>query len=72
MANIATKNLHNFKTQLRGGGARPNLFEASIPSFPSGIEGASTLWNDAAEDFDSFIKQQLPAQLLLRFQFLQR
>ena len=63
MANIATKNLHNFKTQLRGGGARPNLFEASIPSFPSGIEGASTLWNDAArKDFRFLCKAaQLPA-----------
>ena len=48
MANINTKNLHNFKTQLRGGGARPNLFEASIPSFPSGVSGAGQLWNEAA------------------------
>lgn len=63
MANIATKNLHNFKTQLRGGGARPNLFEASIPSFPSGITGASTLWNDATrKDFRFLCKAaQLPA-----------
>ena len=64
MANIATKNLHNFKTQLRGGGARPNLFEeASIPSFPSGISGAGTLWNDAArKDFRFLCKAaQLPA-----------
>tara|TARA_B100000530_G_C15736364_1_gene399833 strand:+ start:76 stop:720 length:645 start_codon:yes stop_codon:yes gene_type:complete len=63
MANINTKNLHNFKTQLRGGGARPNLFEASIPSFPSGISGAGTLWNDAArKDFRFLCKAaQLPA-----------
>jgi len=63
MANIATKNLHNFKTQLRGGGARPNLFEASIPAFPSGITGASTLWNDATrKDFRFLCKAaQLPA-----------
>jgi hypothetical protein len=63
MANIATKNLHNFKTQLRGGGARPNLFEASIPSFPTGITGAATLWGDAArKDFRFLCKAaQLPA-----------
>tara|TARA_B100001758_G_scaffold247917_1_gene268511 strand:- start:5098 stop:5742 length:645 start_codon:yes stop_codon:yes gene_type:complete len=63
MANINTKNLHNFKTQLRGGGARPNLFEASIPSFPAGITGASQLWNEAArKDFRFLCKAaQLPA-----------
>ena len=63
MANIATKNLHNFKNQLRGGGARPNLFECSIPSFPSGITGAGQLWNKAAQkDFRFLCKAaQLPA-----------
>jgi len=63
MANITTKNLHNFKTQLRGGGARPNLFEASIPSFPSGISGSATLWGDTArKDFRFLCKAaQLPA-----------
>ena len=63
MANINTKNLHNFKTQLRGGGARPNLFEASIPSFPSGVTGAGQLWNEAArKDFRFLCKAaQLPA-----------
>lgn len=63
MANINTKNLNQFKNRLRGGGARPNLFEASIPSFPSGISGAGTLWNDAARrDFRFLCKAaQLPA-----------
>ena len=32
-----TKTLSQFKTRLAGGGARPNLFEVSIPSFPSSI-----------------------------------
>ena len=33
-----TKSLSAFKTRLQGGGARPNLFEVSIPSFPSAVE----------------------------------
>jgi len=32
-----TKTLSQFKSRLAGGGARPNLFEVSIPSFPSSI-----------------------------------
>ena len=32
-----TKTLSQFKSRLAGGGARPNLFEVSIPSFPSAI-----------------------------------
>jgi len=31
------KSLSQFKTKLSGGGARPNLFEVTIPSFPGGI-----------------------------------
>jgi len=36
------KTLSQFKSKLSGGGARPNLFEVSIPSFPSSIIEA---WN---------------------------
>jgi hypothetical protein len=63
MANIATKNLHNFKNTLRGGGARPNLFECSIPSFPAGISQGAQLWNATAQrDFRFLCKAaQLPA-----------
>jgi len=32
-----TKTLSQFKNRLAGGGARPNLFEVSIPSFPSAL-----------------------------------
>ena len=32
-----TKTLSQFKSRLAGGGARPNLFEVSIPSFPSSV-----------------------------------
>ncbi len=35
-----TKSLSQFKSRLAGGGARPNLFEVSIPSFPSAIVDA--------------------------------
>lgn len=31
------KGLSQFKTKLEGGGARPNLFEVTFPSFPSGV-----------------------------------
>jgi hypothetical protein len=37
------RTITNFKTALAGGGARPNLFEVSIPSFPSAA-GGSTTW----------------------------
>jgi len=37
-----TKTLTDFKSKLEGGGARSNLFEVSIPSFPNAISGA---WN---------------------------
>ena len=44
-----TKSLSAFKTRLQGGGARPNLFEVSIPSFPSAVEDS---WGsgDASEN----------------------
>jgi len=45
----ATKTLSAFKTKLSGGGARPNLFEVSIPSFPSSVLDAWT-----ADENDSF------------------
>lgn len=32
-----TKTLTQFKNRLAGGGARPNLFEVSIPAFPSAL-----------------------------------
>jgi len=35
-----TKTLSQFKSRLAGGGARPNLFEVSIPTFPSSISDA--------------------------------
>ena len=31
------KSLSQFKTKMSGGGARPNLFEVTLPSFPPGV-----------------------------------
>ena len=42
-----TKSLSDFKSRLAGGGARPNLFEVSIPSFPSAISEA---WGPGIQD----------------------
>ena len=38
------RTIGQFKERLAGGGARPNLFEVSIPSFPDAI---SSFWNSA-------------------------
>jgi len=59
------KSLSQFKSKLIGGGARPNLFEVSIPSFPSGInlgiQGDGTGQYDA-ENFTFLCKSAaLPA-----------
>ena len=58
-----TKTLSDFKSRLAGGGARPNLFEVSIPSFPSSISEA---WGPGVQDengtFNFLCKAaQLPA-----------
>jgi len=45
MANAKT--ISQFKSKLSGGGARPNLFEVTIPSFPAGITGSP--WNSSDE-----------------------
>lgn len=35
-----TKSLSQFKSRLAGGGARPNLFEVTMPAFPSAVADA--------------------------------
>jgi len=68
--NIDTKTLFNFQQRLRGGGARPNLFEASIifPSLEakSTIENADAVWSDEVQrDFKFNCKAaQLPASTI--------
>lgn len=65
MASVRT--LSSFKTALAGGGARPNLFEVSIPSFPSalttgGEDGGTDPWSPYTENFKFLCKAaQLPA-----------
>ena len=34
------RNISQFKSKLRGGGARPNLFEVAIPNFPDFVGGS--------------------------------
>ncbi len=70
MASVRT--LSSFKTQLAGGGARPNLFEVSIPSFPTALTGGTAEaaagestedpWSSYTENFKFLCKAaQLPA-----------
>lgn len=42
-----TKTLSNFKSRLAGGGARNNLFEVTLPSFPG---AASDLWGEGENE----------------------
>ena len=58
-----TKTLTNFKSRLEGGGARNNLFEVTLPSFPA---AADEFWkqgeNEANTKFSFLCKAaQLPA-----------
>ena len=64
---LETKTLFNFQQRLKGGGARPNLFEASIV-FPTldaktTIENQTAIWDDEVQkDFNFNCKAaQLPA-----------
>lgn len=65
MTAIKTKNLNAFKNQLRGGGARPNLFEVSIPAFPSSVK-TQVKWSDKANQDLRFLCKaaQLPASTI--------
>lgn len=62
-----TKTLTQFKNRLAGGGARPNLFECSIPTFPSAL--ANRVWRNGARrernNFKFLAKAaQLPASTI--------
>ena len=50
-----TKTLRDFKSKLAGGGARPNLFEVSIPTFPSAISEAWSAGDDAENGIFKFL-----------------
>jgi hypothetical protein len=43
------RTITNFKSRLAGGGARPNLFEVSIPTFPTAAVGAG--WDNESFQF---------------------
>ena len=55
MSNLRT--LSTFKSALAGGGARPNLFEVSIPSFPAAALNStpSSDWNGADQTDLNFL-----------------
>ena len=48
-----TRTLSQFKSKLAGGGARPNLFEVSIPAFPSAVDEA---WGSGDEGENGMFK----------------
>jgi hypothetical protein len=47
---MTLRTISQFKSKLQGGGARPNLFEVSIPSFPPALQSAWT--NSVSEKFN--------------------
>jgi len=59
----AAKTISQFKSKLAGGGARPNLFEVSIPSFPSSISDAWTSGDNGENGIFKFLCKaaQIPA-----------
>ena len=62
-----TKTLTQFKNRLAGGGARPNLFEVSIPSFPSAL--GNRVWRNGGKRENGTFKflakaAQLPASTI--------
>ena len=61
-----TRTLSQFKAKLIGGGARPNLFEVSIPTFPTAIAEAWSRGDDAENGIFKFLCKStaLPASNL--------
>ena len=62
------RTLSKFQSKLQGGGARPNLFEVSIPELPDAATGSSpkAVWgSEEQEDFTIMCKAaQLPASTI--------
>ena len=50
-----TRTLSQFKSKLIGGGSRPNLFEVSIPTFPSAISEAWAAGDDSENGIFKFL-----------------
>ena len=61
-----TRTLSQFKSKLAGGGARPNLFEISIPTFPTAIAEAWSPGDDNENGMFKFLAKgtALPASNL--------
>ena len=61
---MAIRTITDFKSQLRGGGARPNLFKVDLGDF--GGQGAADLgWENAQEDFNFLCKaSSMPTQTI--------
>ena len=61
-----TRTLSQFKSKLAGGGARPNLFEISIPTFPTAIAEAWSPGDDNENGMFKFLAKatSLPASNL--------
>lgn len=62
-----TRTLSQFKNRLAGGGARPNLFEVNIPSFPSAL--GRRVWRNGGKRENGTFKflakaAQLPASTI--------
>ena len=62
---MALKTITNFRDQLRGGGARPNLFEVNLGNF-GGAGGLNADWdNNAQRDFQFLCKAtSMPTQTI--------
>ena len=62
---MALKTITNFRDQLRGGGARPNLFEVNLGNF-GGAGGLDANWdNNAQRDFQFLCKAtSMPTQTI--------
>ena len=60
--NIPVKTISQFKSQLLGGGARPNLFEVQIPEFPGAVNAG--VWGDLEQRHLTYLckASSLPAQ----------
>ena len=69
---MRVKTLSEFKNKLKGGAARPNLFEVHIPKFPTAVrnqpqrggggQGRKVWDKDEREDFNFLCKAaQIPA-----------
>ena len=62
---MALKTITNFRSQLRGGGARPNLFEVNLGNF-GGAGGVDADWdNNSQRDFQFLCKaKSMPTQTI--------